>query len=175
MFLVLSKLNRLWKKQGLWYTYLRRSEINVVCCNVTVGGAHVWTPAPPLLPFMCLRNVRTVIWVIMHVKYKTGGSFVKTPCSKLKMSSCPACGTFSSMNSDKIFNKRARRNVLTGTLNRKSATGIKDHFLSLSSLHGLTAACRSCQSSFECNIRNRRAQDSMIERSSIVGRTPTCC
>lgn len=117
-----------------------------------------------------------------------GGSFVKTPCLKLKMS-CPACGTFSSMNSDKMFNKRAgrspvavhnlsrsaSRNVLTGTLNRQSATGIKDHFLSLISLHGLTAACRSCQSSFECYIRDRRAQDSMTERSGIVGRTPAYC
>ena len=34
------------------------------------------------------------------------GSFVKTPCLKLKMP-CPACGTFSSLNSDKMFHKRA--------------------------------------------------------------------
>ena len=35
------------------------------------------------------------------------GAFVKTPCLKLKMP-CSACGTFSSLNSDKMFHKRAR-------------------------------------------------------------------
>jgi hypothetical protein len=38
------------KKKGLWYTYLRCSEINVFCCSATVGGAHVWTAR--LLNFM---------------------------------------------------------------------------------------------------------------------------
>jgi len=83
----------------------------------------------------------------IYVKYKMAGYFVRTPCLKLKMP-CPACGIFSSLNSDKMFHKWARRsrtcstsrNVLTGTLTRQSATGIKYHFLSLSSLHGLIAA-----------------------------------
>ena len=117
--------------------------------------------------------------------------FGKKPRLKLRIS-CPACGTFSSLSSDTMLyftNQQdgalhavhnlsggTSRNVLTGTgtVNRQSERGIKDHFLSLSSLHGLAALCRSCQSSFQCYIRDRRAKDSMTERYGTVERTPTC-